>query len=67
MEESSKEIQSNITLTQFILKDMRKHPEATGQLSILLHAFEIASKFVSSKVRAAGLNYKKKKNSIFYF
>jgi fructose-1,6-bisphosphatase I len=55
MEESSKEIQSNITLTQFILKDMRKHPEATGQLSILLHAFEIASKFVSSKVRAAGL------------
>jgi fructose-1,6-bisphosphatase I len=55
MEESSREIQQNITLTHFILQDQKKHPEATGQLSILLHAIEIASKFISSKVRAAGL------------
>jgi len=45
----------HITLTQFILQDQQQHPEATGQLSILLHSIEIASKFVSSKVRAAGL------------
>jgi len=45
----------HITLTHFILQDQASHKEATGQLSILLHSIEIASKFVSSKVRAAGL------------
>lgn len=45
----------HITLTHFILQDQKNHPEASGQLSILLHSIEIASKFVSSKVRAAGL------------
>jgi len=45
----------NITLTHFILQDQKNHPEASGQLSILLHSIEISSKFVSSKVRAAGL------------
>jgi fructose-1,6-bisphosphatase I len=54
MEDSKKELE-NMTLTQFILRDMRKHPEATGQLCILLHAIEIATKYISSKVRAAGL------------
>lgn len=43
------------TLTHFILNDQQHHAQATGDFSILLHAFEIASKFVSSKVRAAGL------------
>jgi len=46
---------SPITLTHFILNDQQHHKEATGDFSILLHAFEIASKYVSSKVRAAGL------------
>jgi len=44
-----------MTLTQFILQDQHKFPESTGQLTILLNAIEISSKFVSSKVRAAGL------------
>jgi fructose-1,6-bisphosphatase I len=44
-----------ITLTHFILNSQQKHPEATGDFTIILHAFEIASKYVSSKVRAAGL------------
>lgn len=48
------EIETNITLTHFILRDAKKHPGATGQLSILLHALEIAAKFVSAKVRHAG-------------
>jgi fructose-1,6-bisphosphatase I len=43
------------TLTHYILRDQQTHPSATGDFSILLHAFEIASKYVSSKVRAAGL------------
>jgi len=55
MDASHQEIEANITLTHFILRDMKKHPEATGQLSILLHSIEIACKFISSKVRAAGL------------
>jgi len=46
---------SPLTLTHFILNDQQSHPQATGDFSILLHAFEIASKYVSSKVRAAGL------------
>jgi len=55
MDESKAEIQNNITLTHFILEEERKFPESTGQLSILLHSIEIASKYISSKVRAAGL------------
>jgi fructose-1,6-bisphosphatase I len=46
---------TQITLTQFILEEQHHHPQASGDLSILLHAIEIASKFVSSRVRAAGL------------
>jgi len=55
METTQEEIKSSITLTHFILDQGRKHPEATGQLSILLNSIEIASKYISSKVRAAGL------------
>lgn len=29
MDETTKELQNNITLTHFILQDMRNHPEAT--------------------------------------
>jgi len=45
----------NLTLTQFILQEKQKFPHASGELSILLHAIEIACKYISSKVRAAGL------------
>jgi len=55
MDESKAEIQNNMTLTHFILEEESKHPDSTGQLSILLHSIEIASKYISSKVRAAGL------------
>jgi len=55
MEESKAEIRNNITLTHFILEEEKKHPSSTGQLSILLHSIEIASKYISTKVRAAGL------------
>jgi len=44
-----------ITLTHYILNSQQSHPEATGDFTIILHAIEIASKYVSSKVRAAGL------------
>jgi len=44
-----------ITLTHYILDSQAKYPDATGDFSILLNAFEVASKFVSSKVRAAGI------------
>eukprot|EP01089_Gocevia_fonbrunei_P007100 TRINITY_DN18138_c0_g1_i1.p1 TRINITY_DN18138_c0_g1~~TRINITY_DN18138_c0_g1_i1.p1 ORF type:complete len:336 (+),score=70.08 TRINITY_DN18138_c0_g1_i1:109-1116(+) len=44
-----------ITLTQYILASQQKRPEASGDLSILLHSIEIASKYVSAQVRAAGL------------
>lgn len=44
-----------MTLTQFILEEQHHHPAAQGDLSILLHAIEIASKYVSAQVRAAGI------------
>jgi fructose-1,6-bisphosphatase I len=44
------------TLTHYILCDQREHhPEATGEFSVLLHSIEIACKYISAKVRAAGL------------
>jgi len=47
-------VDTPITLTHHIL-DTQRHAHASGDLSILLHAFEIASKYVSSQVRAAGI------------
>jgi len=44
-----------LTLTHFIMNSQQHNPEATGDFTIILHAFEIASKYVSSKVRAAGI------------
>jgi fructose-1,6-bisphosphatase len=47
--------QSPLTLTHFILSTTRrKFPEATGEFAILMNAIESATKFISSKVRAAG-------------
>eukprot|EP01103_Thecamoeba_quadrilineata_P002713 TRINITY_DN12618_c0_g1_i1.p1 TRINITY_DN12618_c0_g1~~TRINITY_DN12618_c0_g1_i1.p1 ORF type:complete len:335 (-),score=57.86 TRINITY_DN12618_c0_g1_i1:66-1070(-) len=48
-------IESPITLTHYILNSQQDHPEASGDFTILFHAFEIASKYVSSQVRAAGI------------
>jgi len=44
-----------MTLTHYLLQEQQHTPQARGDFSILLHSIEIASKFVSSKVRAAGL------------
>eukprot|EP01088_Endostelium_zonatum_P018574 TRINITY_DN600_c0_g1_i1.p1 TRINITY_DN600_c0_g1~~TRINITY_DN600_c0_g1_i1.p1 ORF type:complete len:381 (+),score=68.58 TRINITY_DN600_c0_g1_i1:92-1144(+) len=45
-----------ITLTQYIQSEQAKlGPKATGALSNVLHSIEIASKYISSRVRAAGL------------
>lgn len=45
----------NLTLTQFVIENQTRYPHASGQFTSLLNAIETASKFVSSKVRAAGL------------
>ncbi len=42
----------NFTLTQFILSEQSKVSHARGQLTTLLNAFEVASKYVSSKGEA---------------
>ena len=44
-----------VTLTHHILNQRRSHPQATGEFTILLHSIEIACKYISAKVRAAGL------------
>jgi len=47
---------SPLTLTHFILSTTRRRfPEATGEFAILMNAIESATKFISSKVRAAGI------------
>eukprot|EP00010_Vexillifera_abyssalis_P005816 CAMPEP_0201553168 /NCGR_PEP_ID=MMETSP0173_2-20130828/19482_1 /ASSEMBLY_ACC=CAM_ASM_000268 /TAXON_ID=218659 /ORGANISM="Vexillifera sp., Strain DIVA3 564/2" /LENGTH=341 /DNA_ID=CAMNT_0047963791 /DNA_START=32 /DNA_END=1057 /DNA_ORIENTATION=- len=47
--------ESACTLTHHILSCEKKYPEASGEFSILLHSIEIACKYISAKVRAAGL------------
>jgi len=46
---------SPLTLTHFILNTSRQFPGATGEFAILMNAVESAAKFISSKVRAAGI------------
>jgi len=47
---------SPLTLTHFILSTTRRlYPEATGEFAILMNAIESACKYISSKVRAAGI------------
>lgn len=43
------------TLTSFVLKQQRKHPEATGDLTLLLISIQSAVKAISSAVRKAGI------------
>merc|ERR1712232_1184298 len=53
--EGSPVMENNLALTQFIWENHTRYPHATGQFTSLLNAIEVASKYVSSKVRAAGL------------
>lgn len=47
--------QIGMDLNRFILEEERKHPSATGSLTIALTAIESASKIISSKVSKAGI------------
>ncbi len=48
--------QIGMDLNRFILEEERKHPNATGSLSIALTAIESATKIISAKVSKAGLS-----------
>ncbi|MCH7773009.1 MAG: fructose-1,6-bisphosphatase, partial [Bacteroidetes bacterium] len=43
------------TLARHIIEQERKHPEATGELSSLLHDLSLAAKVISLEVNKAGL------------
>lgn len=44
-----------VTLTQHVLSKQEGHPEARGQLSVLLTQIGVAGKLISAQVRRAGL------------
>lgn len=44
-----------VTLTRSIMNDQRAHPEAKGDLTIILNSITLACKFVSNAVRKAGI------------
>lgn len=44
-----------MTLTRFILHEQRKHPEATGELTMLMMGIQTAVKSISNAVRKAGI------------
>jgi fructose-1,6-bisphosphatase I len=44
-----------MTLARFIIEQERLHPEATGELSQLLHDLSLAAKIISLEVNKAGL------------
>lgn len=44
-----------ITLTRFVLKEQKKVPYATGELTQLLNSIQTAVKVISSAVRRAGI------------
>ena len=48
--------QNPLTLTRFILSRQRSHPEATGDLTLVLNSIATATKSISSAVRRAGLS-----------
>jgi hypothetical protein len=43
------------TLSRHVLAEQRRHPEAKGDLTLLLVSIQLGCKFVSSSVRRAGL------------
>ncbi|XP_027236391.2 fructose-1,6-bisphosphatase 1 isoform X2 [Penaeus vannamei] len=53
---SSQTIDTNcVTLTRFILREQKKHPEATGELTMLIMGVQTAVKSISNAVRKAGI------------
>ena len=44
-----------LTLTQHVMANQDKHPDARGQLSALLTQIGVAGKLISAQVRRAGL------------
>ena len=46
----------SMTLTRFVLEGQKEHPDATGDLTILLNALLTAIKAVSTAVRRAGVS-----------
>lgn len=53
---SSHGLDSNcITLTRFVLKEQKKVPYATGELTQLLNSIQTAVKVICSAVRRAGI------------
>ena len=44
-----------MTLARYIIEEEKKHPEATGELSNLLHDLSLATKIISLEVNKAGL------------
>nr|XP_045601473.1 fructose-1,6-bisphosphatase 1-like isoform X3 [Procambarus clarkii] len=53
---SNEKINTNcVTLTRFILKEQKKHPEATGELTMLMMGIQTAVKCISNAVRKAGI------------
>ena len=44
-----------MTLARFIIEQEKLHPEATGELSNLLHDLSLAAKVISLEVNKAGL------------
>ena len=44
-----------VTLTRFILSEQTKHPEARGDLTILMTSIQLACKTIATAVRKAGI------------
>lgn len=44
-----------VTLTRYLINSQKAHPEATGDFTLLLNAIQTACKYISSKVRKAGI------------
>ena len=46
---------NSITLTRFILNQQKSHPQASGDLTLLVNSIQLACKVISSSVRRAGI------------
>lgn len=44
-----------ITLTRYLVAEQQQHKDATGDFTLLLSAIQTACKFISSRVRKAGI------------
>ncbi|KAB7500449.1 hypothetical protein Avbf_07576 [Armadillidium vulgare] len=55
MAEKSSIDTNSMTLTRFIIKEQKKVPHATGDLTQLLVSLQTACKVISSSVRKAGI------------